>query len=207
MKFTAKKLVPAIVLTVASTITFSAQATIYSFSKTVTGKAIETFSTSWNTQNNVLKLSSSFNSNKGYIDRYSFVLTGGGGPRGAEEYFNYNLDLVSNRVTVTDYRDQTNILATFDNIIDIKQGSFSVSLDHTGAGNNYNIGYGEDIGIWNFLHSGGRLVDQLDVHSAKTTATQSPTPGTGVSVSEPGTLALMGLGLLGMVSRRKLAKK
>ncbi len=213
MKFTAKKLVPAIVLTVASTITFSTQATVYSFSKNVTGKAVETFSSSWDTQSSVLKLSSNFNNKRGKIDKYSFLLSGGGVPNRAKKYFQYNLDLVNNRVTITDYYDKTATKATFDNIIDIKDGSFSLSLDHSSLlqkdyiKKNYNVGYGENIGIWNFLYSGGRKVDQLDVHRAKTTATQSPTPGTGVPVSEPGTLALMGLGLLGMVGRRKLTKK
>ncbi len=221
MKFTAKKLVPAIILTVASTIAFSAQAAllpdhdVYSYSTSFNNRATESFSTSWNTATNVLSLSSMFNNDYGKVDNIRFTLTDGAAPDRARQYFSYNLDLVNNKVTVGDLWNGGKEIASFDNIIDIKDGKLSLKLDHSSFDKKYNVGFGNNLGVWHYVYSKGKQIDQLDLNNVGTRvdrvivdppAVIEP-PVTGVSVSEPGTLALMGLGLLGMVGRRKLTKK
>ncbi len=217
MKFTARKLVPTIILTIASTIAFSAQAFNvyhYSYSDKLKNRPIESFSTSWNTYNNVLSLFSSFNNNAGKVDKAQFTLTSGGSPNRAKQYFSYNLDLVNNKVSVRDYWNGGTEIASFDNIINIGEGGFSLRLDHTNFDKKYSVGFGDKLGIWHNVHSNGQRIDQIDKGNVRTNVDRlvvepypfQPLPEPA-SVSEPGTLALMGLGLLGMVGRRKFAKK
>ncbi len=188
-------------------VTFSAQATVYSFSSEFKNRAMETYSTSWNTDSDVLSLTSKFNNSRGKVDNIRFTLTDGAVPNRAKQYFTYNLDLVNNKVSVRDYWNGGKEIAAFENIIDIKQGEFSLNLDHTGFDKKYNVGFGDKLGIWHFVHSKGKKIDQVDQSNVRTTKVDLP-PVSPTSVSEPSTMALMGLGLLGLIaSRRKFAKK
>lgn len=213
MKFLIKeRLLSVLFLTVSLFITVSAQATVYQYSDSLTGRAMETYSTTWNTATEALSLSSTFNNSKGAIDRIDFLISDGGSPHldKTEQFLYYSLNLVSNNVKVYNYFGPRTVLESHDNIIDIyKDTSNNISgfalkdFDHSALNNRIfpgfsyqGTGYTNTIGIWHYLYSGNSRIESYDIHRGNT------------SIPEPGTLALLALGLLGgIANHRKVAKK
>ncbi len=211
MKFSIKKrLLSALFLIVSLFITVSAQATVHSYSDSLTGRAMVTYSTTWNTDTEALSLSSTFNSSKGAIDRVDFLITDGGSPHldNTEQFLYYSLDLVNNKVNIFNYFGPRTVLESHDNIINVsKDASNNISgfslnnLDHsalnalTFPGYSYQgAGYTNTIGIWHYLYSDNKRVESYDIHS---TDTEIPVPP--AEIPEPGLISLLTLGLLGML--------
>lgn len=189
-----------------------AQAGIYTYSNNSPKPIMQTYSATWNSYNDVLSLSSTWNNMPGMeIDKISFLISDGGSPwrtvnNGVktEQFLFYTLDLAANTVLVEEYFGRNDI-GTFSGLLDISSNGFSLDFDtnmlglHAGSFGSlaYNgPGFDDTIGIWHYLYSNGQRKETLDIHYGDT-----------VEVPEPSTMALLGLGLLGMASRRKLTKK
>ncbi len=121
-----------------------------------------------------------------------------------EQFLFYSLNLASNTVSVNEYFGG-NSIASFTGLMDITANSFSLDFDTTMLGLDANsfaplayngAGYTNEVGIWHYLYSGGKRVETLDIHYGQTVA----------SVLEPTSMALLGIGLLGLVGRKKLIK-
>lgn len=187
-----------------------AQASVYTYSNNSPKPVMQDYSTSWNTNTEVLSLSSSWNDSAGAIDRIDFLISDGGSPwrtvnNGVktEQFLFYSLDLAANNVSVFEYFGRKEI-ASFSGLMNVGANSFSLDFDTTMLGLDANsfgplayngAGYTDEVGIWHYLYSGGSRVETLDIHYGQT-----------VEVPEPTSMALLGLGLLGLASRKKLIK-
>jgi len=205
------KLITAIFFVAALLVAIPAHATVYTFSNSSPQPIIDTYSASWNTNSEVLSLSSTWNNMPGMeIDTISFLISDGGSPwltvnNGVrtEQFLFYTLDLVANTLLVEEYFGRNDI-GTFSGLINMNSSNngFTLDFDTTLLGLNANsfgnlayngAGFGNTVGIWHYLFDDGVRKEAYDIHYGAATAT----------VPEPTTMALMGLGLLGLVSGRK----
>jgi|GEM_PF-2903676 len=208
------KLVSIALAVVALFVAIPAHATVYSYTNDSPKPVMETYATSWNTDTGVLSLSSSWNNSAGAIDRIDFLISDGGSPwltvdrttspyTYTEQFLFYSLDLVSNTVEVQEYFGP-GVVGSYGGLIDVGANGFSLDFDTNILGLDSNsfgslayngAGFTDTVGIWHYLYSGGTRVETLDIHYGDT-----------VTVPEPTTMALMGIGLLGLVGRKKIIK-
>jgi hypothetical protein len=200
-----KNLTGTIIIATISLFSQFASAATYEYSRTFTGRAMESYSSSWNEDTEVLSLSGTWDSSAN-IDQVQFLLSDGGSPHlnaGTEQFLFYDVDLVNNTVGVYTYFGRT-LIQSYNNILNIQDNGFSFSLGHELL-NNLNFdplifngaGFAEDIGIWYYLRYAGSLIDTYDVHHGETVKTDNPS-----SVPEPTTIVLLALGLLGLTTRK-----
>jgi hypothetical protein len=169
-------------------------------------KIMDTYSTIWNPNNEVLSISSSWDASAN-IDRIAFLISDGGSPylTPTEQFLWYDLDLNTSVLTVSNYFDTRLTLETFDAStgVNVTSDSIELNINHsslnslTFTGFDYSgAGFSDDIGIWYYMYSNGTRVETLDIHH-----------GTPSTVPVPAAIWLFASGLIGLVgvSRRKAA--
>ncbi len=203
-----KHLAGVLIIIVTSLFSQSSFASTYDFSRTFTGRTMQSYSSTWVEETETLSLSSTWNPSAN-IDNIQFLLSDGGSPwlDPTEQFLFYDLDLISNQVNIYTYHGR-NLIETHNNILNITANGFSFSLDHTllnqmtfGSRSFNGAGFTDDIGIWYYMYSNGNRVETYDIHHAATTKTVTRT-----NIPEPTTAVLLGLGLLGMAMRKFKAK-
>jgi len=112
-----------------------AHAGIYTYSNNSPKPIMQTYSATWNSHNDVLSLSSTWNNMPGMeIDKISFLISDGGSPwrtvnNGVktEQFLFYTLDLVANTVLVEEYFGRNDI-GKFSGLLDISSNGLSLGL-------------------------------------------------------------------------------
>jgi len=160
------------------------QASIFTYSRdNLPTEYLQSYFASWDTRNSILLVGSNWNNPYGKkIDQVSFLINDGGVPDTTmytEQFLYYDLNLPKNIVQIREYYGDDGVLGTYKDFIESTENSFLLKFDNSMLGLEKdsfleqgrtfepNL-FGEEIGIWHYIHSDGSLVDTYDVHSADT---------------------------------------